>query len=74
MTLMQKRGRRTLTWGTGGGEEDDDKPIIEYDRDNPSLIEGTIFPSMIDCRNAVATFFIKGEYDFVVDKSDITKV
>jgi hypothetical protein len=56
--------------GTGAEEGDEDKPIIAYDRDNPSLSEGSIFPSMVDCRNALATFCIKGEHDFVVDKSD----
>jgi hypothetical protein len=28
---------------------------------------------MIDCRNALATFCIKGEHDFVADKSDTTR-
>jgi hypothetical protein len=60
--------------GTGGDEEDQDRPVIEYDRDNPSLTEGTIFPSMIDCRNALATFSIRGETDFVIDKSEPTRL
>jgi hypothetical protein len=58
--------------GMSAEEEDEDKPIIAYDRDNPSLSEGSIFPSMVDCRNALSTFCIKGQYDFVVDKSDAT--
>jgi hypothetical protein len=69
----EEERQENIDMGMGGGEEDEDRPIIEYDRDNPSLTEGTIFPSMIDCRNAVATFCIKGEYDFVVDKSDTTR-
>jgi hypothetical protein len=44
--------------------------VIEYDRDNPSLIEGHIFPSMTDYRNALATYCIKGKFDFVIDKSE----
>jgi hypothetical protein len=59
--------------GTGAEEGDEDKPIIAYDRDKASLSEGSIFPSMVDCRNALATFCIKGEHDFVFDKSDTTR-
>jgi hypothetical protein len=46
------------------------RSVIEYDRDNPSLKEGRTFPSLTDCRNALATYCIKGEFDFVIDKSD----
>jgi hypothetical protein len=56
--------------GVGQHVDDQDIPIIEYDRDNPSLAEGSIFPSMVDCRNALATYCIKGEYDFVTKKSE----
>jgi hypothetical protein len=67
----EKEMEENVDMGIGGGEEDEDIPIIEYDRDNHSLTEGTIFSSMIDCRNALATFCIKGEYDFfIVYKSD----
>jgi hypothetical protein len=69
----EEERQENINMGMGGGEEDEDRSIIEYDRDNPSLTEGTIFPSMIDCKNAVVTFCIKGEYDFVVDKSDTTR-
>jgi hypothetical protein len=44
--------------------------MIQYDRDNPSLEEGSLFLSMVYCRNALATYCIKGEYDFVIDKSE----
>jgi hypothetical protein len=44
--------------------------MIQYDRDNPSLDEGSLFPSMVGCRNALAAYYIKGEYDFVIDKSE----
>jgi hypothetical protein len=52
------------------GEEDEDRPIIDYDRENPTMAEGNIFPSIIDCRNALATFCINNEYDYVIEKSD----
>jgi hypothetical protein len=45
--------------GVGEHEEVEDRPIIGYDRENPSLIEGSIFPSIVDCRNALTTFCIK---------------
>jgi hypothetical protein len=51
-------------------EEDEDRSRIEYDRDNPSLKEGSTFPSMTDCCNVLTTCCIKGEYDFVMDKSE----
>jgi hypothetical protein len=59
-----------IDMGMSGHEDDEDRPVIDYDKDNPSLAEGTIFPSMVDCRNALATYCIKGEYDFEIDKSE----
>jgi hypothetical protein len=56
--------------GVGRHVDDHDLPMIQYDRDNSSLNEGSLFPSMVDCRNALATYCIKGEYDFVIDKSE----
>jgi hypothetical protein len=55
-------------------EEDDGRPVIEYDRDNPSLTKGRIFPSMTNCRNALATYCIKGEFDFIIDKSESNRL
>jgi hypothetical protein len=52
------------------GEEDEDRPIIDYDIEDPTMAEGNIFPSIIDCRNALATFYINNEYDYVIEKSD----
>jgi hypothetical protein len=58
-----------------GNEEDEGRiPVIEYDRDNPSIKEGSIFPSMTDCRNALATYCIKSEFDFVIDKSESSRL
>jgi hypothetical protein len=56
--------------GVGRHIDDQDLPMIQYDRDNPSLDEGSLFPSMVDYRNALATYCIKDEYDFVIDKSE----
>jgi hypothetical protein len=56
--------------GVGRHVDDQDLPMIQYDRDNPSLDEGRLFPSIVDCRNALATYCIKVEYDFVIDKSE----
>ncbi|KAG8047305.1 hypothetical protein GUJ93_ZPchr0008g12736 [Zizania palustris] len=60
--------------GVDEHEEIEDRPIISYDRENPSLTEGSIFPSIVDCRNALATFCIRGEFDFDIDKSDQTRL
>jgi hypothetical protein len=51
-------------------EDEDVRPMIEYDRENPSLKEGSTFSSMTDCRIVLATYCIKGEFDFVIDKSE----
>lgn len=50
--------------------DDVDMPVIDYDRENPCMDEGSCFPTMEDCRNALATYCIKGEYDFVIDHSE----
>lgn len=54
-----------------GDEYDgEDMPAIEWDRENPQLTPGTIFQSMVDCRNALTTYCILSENDFVIDKSE----
>ena len=53
---------------------DEERPDVQYNRDDPSLKEGTIFSSAIDCRNALATFSIKTQSEFVIDKSDSTRL
>jgi hypothetical protein len=58
-----------LTMGVPDDVEDEDSLIVDWDRENPSLEEGNTFPTMRDCRNALATYCIKGEYDFIIDKS-----
>lgn len=39
--------------------DDVDMPVIDYDRENPCMDEGSCFPTMEDCRNALATYCIK---------------
>jgi hypothetical protein len=56
--------------GVGRHVDDQDLLMIQYNRDNPSLDEGSLFSSLVDYRNALATYCIKGEYDFVIDKSE----
>eukprot|EP00267_Zea_mays_P051604 XP_020404572.1 uncharacterized protein LOC109944281 [Zea mays] len=70
----QEEEEENIDMGMSGHEDDEDRPVIDYDKDNPSLAEGTIFPSMVDCRNALATYCIKGEYDFEIDKSEPSRL
>jgi hypothetical protein len=56
----QEEEEENIDMGMSGHEDDEDIPVIDYDKDNPSLAKGTIFPSMADCRNALATYCIKG--------------
>ncbi|KAK1620490.1 hypothetical protein QYE76_026007 [Lolium multiflorum] len=38
--------------------EGEDLPTIEWNRENPQLVEGTVFQTMMDCRNAITTYHI----------------
>ncbi|KAE8817518.1 hypothetical protein D1007_04951 [Hordeum vulgare] len=51
----------------------EDRPVEMYDRENPCIVEGVVFPSAVDCRNAVASFSIKSETEFLTLKSDPTR-
>jgi hypothetical protein len=51
-------------------DEDDDKPIIHFYMDNPTIDEETIFESVVDCRHAYATFAIKFWFDYITRKSN----
>nr|XP_020200415.1 uncharacterized protein LOC109786244 [Aegilops tauschii subsp. strangulata] len=51
-------------------EEEEDRPIVVYDKENPLFAEGSVFPSLLDCKNALSTFAIKREFDYTVEKSD----
>ena len=48
----------------------DDMPAIEWNREDPQLAVGTVFQSMVDCRNAVTTYAIISENTFVTDRSE----
>ena len=54
-------------------DADEDRPVMMYDRDNPSIEEGVVFPGAVDCRNAVGTFSIKSETEYITLKSDPTR-
>ena len=41
--------------------------------DSYKLDEGVVFPSAVDCRNAVSSFSIKSETEFLTLKSDPTR-
>ncbi|KAE8781279.1 Far1 [Hordeum vulgare] len=53
---------------------DEERPNVQYNRGDPSLQEETIFHSALDCRNALATFSIKTQSEFVMDKSDSSRL
>ncbi|XP_073360369.1 uncharacterized protein [Aegilops tauschii subsp. strangulata] len=48
----------------------EDMPTIEWNRENPDLTPGTVFESMVDCRNAVTTYCILTENYYEVDRSE----
>ncbi|KAE8769014.1 hypothetical protein D1007_59450 [Hordeum vulgare] len=51
-------------------DADEDRPVMMYDRDNPSIDERVVFPEAVDCRNSVETFSIKFENEYITLKSD----
>ena len=48
----------------------EDMPTIEWNREDPLLTPGTVFESMVDCRNAVTTYCIVTENSYEVDRSE----
>ena len=48
----------------------EDLPVIEWDRDDPKISEGTVFETMRDCRNALTTYCIRTNNDYDVIKSE----
>ena len=48
----------------------EDMPTIEWNRESPELTEGTIFQSMVDCRNAVTTWCILTENTYSIKRSE----
>ena len=51
----------------------EDMPTIEWNREDPQLTEGTIFQSMVDCRNAVSTWCILKENTYKIERSEPTR-
>ncbi|KAE8800197.1 hypothetical protein D1007_24349 [Hordeum vulgare] len=47
-----------------------DMPTIEWNKEDPQLAIGTVFQLMVDYRNAVTTFCILTENDYVVIRSE----
>ncbi|KAE8807645.1 hypothetical protein D1007_16024 [Hordeum vulgare] len=54
-------------------DAEEDIRVKMYDRENPCIAEGVVFPSAVDCRNAVSSFSIKSETEFLTLKSDPTR-
>jgi hypothetical protein len=48
----------------------EDMPAIEWNREAPELSEGTIFQSMVDCRNAVTTWCILSDNTYEIKRSE----
>jgi hypothetical protein len=48
----------------------EDMPAIEWNREEPELSEGTIFQSMVDCRNAVTTWCILSDNTYEIKRSE----
>jgi hypothetical protein len=48
----------------------EDMPSIEGNREERELTEGTIFQSMVDCRNAVTTWCILSENTYEIKRSE----
>ncbi|KAK1628039.1 hypothetical protein QYE76_002354 [Lolium multiflorum] len=49
--------------------EGEDLPIIEWNRENPKLAEGTVFQTMMDCRNAITTYHILTKNNYEIKKN-----
>ncbi|KAK1666898.1 hypothetical protein QYE76_055057 [Lolium multiflorum] len=50
--------------------EGEDLPTIEWNREDPQLAKGTVFQTMMDCRNAITTYHILTKNNFEVIKSE----
>ncbi|KAK1649694.1 hypothetical protein QYE76_067499 [Lolium multiflorum] len=50
--------------------EGEDLPTIEWNREDPQLAEGTVFQTMMDCRNAITTYHILSKNNYEVIKSE----
>ncbi|KAK1694362.1 hypothetical protein QYE76_011059 [Lolium multiflorum] len=53
--------------------EGEDLPTIEWNREDPQLAKGTVFQTMMDCRNAITTYHILTKNNYEVIKSEPDK-
>ncbi|KAK1647492.1 hypothetical protein QYE76_065297 [Lolium multiflorum] len=53
--------------------EGEDLPTIEWNREDPQLAKGTVFQTMMDCRNAITTYCILSKNNYEVIKSEPDK-
>jgi hypothetical protein len=49
---------------------DEDSPIIHFDNENPTIHVGTIFENVRGLQILVATFAIRAEFEYIIEKSD----
>ncbi|KAK1667987.1 hypothetical protein QYE76_056146 [Lolium multiflorum] len=49
--------------------EGEDLPTIEWNREDPQLAEGTVFQTMMDCRNAITTYHILSKNNYEIKKN-----
>ncbi|KAK1625815.1 hypothetical protein QYE76_000130 [Lolium multiflorum] len=47
-----------------------DLPTIEWNREDPQLAAGTVFQTMMDCRNAITTYCLRSKNNYEVIKSE----
>ncbi|KAK1645691.1 hypothetical protein QYE76_063496 [Lolium multiflorum] len=50
--------------------EGEDLPTIEWNREDPQLAEGTVFQTMMDCRNAITTYCILSKNNYEIKKNE----
>ncbi|KAK1629171.1 hypothetical protein QYE76_003486 [Lolium multiflorum] len=49
--------------------EGEDLPTIEWNREDPQLAKGTVFQTMMDCRNAITTYHILTKNNYEIKKN-----
>ncbi|KAM0839478.1 hypothetical protein ACQ4PT_060287 [Festuca glaucescens] len=50
--------------------EGDDLPTIEWNREDPQLAAGTVFQTMMDCRNVIPTYFLLSKNNYEIKKNE----
>lgn len=57
-------------WVTANATPDESTPIITYDKNDPPMSKGTIYPSIEEFRLAIAQYSIKHEFEYAIEKSE----